>query len=75
MLMRYKYRATSGGFGKISGNSCWYQCDTEDFKQFWSYAKSNIMWCVVKRDDENFYWYYNCGQWSKLPLTKKYWRD
>ncbi len=66
MMMKYKYRADGEGTSK------WYQTDSEDFKNFWKYMKGDIMWCVVKRERENFYHYYHSGRWTKLPMTANY---
>lgn len=68
MLLKYKYRTSQ------TGTTNWYQSDTEDFKKLWGYIKGGVMWCVVKRDKENFYHYYHCNnkQWQKLPLSANY---
>lgn len=66
MLVDYKYRDCH------QGTTDWYQCEDDDFRQLWGYIKSGVTWCVVKRDGDDYYWYYNNHRWSKLPLTANY---
>lgn len=46
MICKYSYRLKNSN--KIIGD---YQCDTEDFKKFFKYAKKDLASCVVITKD------------------------
>lgn len=59
MLVKYKYRASTGVFG-------WFQCDDVDFKQFFKSRRSSCLyWVVVRRGLEVWIWSRGVG-WYKL---------
>lgn len=58
MVLKYKYRA-GGVFG-------WFQCDDEDFRQFFrSRRGTDLVWVVVQRAGVIWVWSYVAGCWYK----------
>ena len=66
MLCNYIYRTISGY--RIG----YYQCDTEDFKNFFKKTKSKLMWVKVNLDNGiSWLWHADVKRWFQVPLSSE----